>query len=262
MDKKEALISTIKNKINQKEADIAFLFAKINQEAIISINENKVFSSASTIKVVVMLVVLEEVKNERLSLKENILVKKEQILSDTEFFKEEKEYSLYQLIEKMITVSDNTATNVLIELITKEKINRYIKENLKLEKTVLNRKMLDFSSLEKGIDNFTTPKEMYEIFRKIFSNEILNPKLIKITKEILLKQEDNNQLNKYFKRNACFYHKTGELDYLNHDVGVLKIKDELYYLAIFVANSENILGEKELAAEIGKEIYDYLTISK
>ncbi|NMA16349.1 MAG: serine hydrolase [Erysipelotrichia bacterium] len=260
MNNKEKLINHLKRKIEHKEANISVLFSAFNYEPIISYEIDQVFSSASIIKVPIMLAVLEEVNSNKLSLNDYIYVKKEDILEDTECFKEAKKYCLYDLVEKMITKSDNTATNILIDLLTKERINEYIKVELKLKKTVLNRKMLDFDSLKKGIDNLTTQKDMYEIFRKIFSNEILNDKLIELAKEILLKQESKDQLNKHFNKKARFYHKTGELDYLNHDVGVLEIAENFYYLGIFLSETKEIEGDKKFASELGKDIGEYLSI--
>ncbi|WP_255222755.1 serine hydrolase, partial [Shouchella clausii] len=59
----------------------------------------------------------------------------------------------------MIIVSDNTATNLIIELLGIEKINQLFKD-LGFNNTSLNRKMMDFEALKNGIDNTTTARDM------------------------------------------------------------------------------------------------------
>ncbi len=58
----------------------------------------------------------------------------------------------------MICLSDNTATNILIDYIGMDKINECIKEK-GFTGTVLGRKMMDAEARKAGKDNFTTPKD-------------------------------------------------------------------------------------------------------
>ena len=55
-----------------------------------------------------------------------------------------------------------------------------------------------------------------------------------------------------------FAHKTGSLDYLNHDVGVMNINNKMVYIGISIYNSYNKKGNKKLIGNIGKKIYNYL----
>ena len=63
---------------------------------------------------------------------------------------------------------------------------------------------------------------------------------------------------RYIFEPVKYAHKTGSLDYLSHDVGVMNIKDKLFYIGISVWNSSDKDGDKKLIGNIGKIIYYYL----
>ena len=63
---------------------------------------------------------------------------------------------------------------------------------------------------------------------------------------------------RYIFEPVKYAHKTGSLDYLSHDVGVMNIKDKLFYIGISVWNSTDKDGDKKLIGNIGKIIYYYL----
>ena len=206
-----------------------------------------------------MLAVFEEIKKGNIKLDTNILVKKEDILCDTKIFKnKEQYYSLEELVNWMITYSDNTATNVIIKNFGMDKINNYIKDVLKLKSTYLNRYMLDYKAIEEGLNNYTSQEDMLNTFEKLFHKEILTCNLCNKAIEILYNQHIQNQIVKYINPNVKYAHKTGTLDYLNHDVGVMDINDKFFYIGISVYNSESKDGNKELVANLGKVIYDNL----
>lgn len=64
--------------------------------------------------------------------------------------------------------------------------------------------------------------------------------------------------NEIYFEPVKFAHKTSTLDYLNHDVGVMNIKDKLFYIGISVWNSSDKNGNKQLIGNIGKKVYFYL----
>ncbi len=78
----------------------------------------------------------------------------------------------------MIIISDNTATNALIELLGYEEINK-MAEFLNCKNTVLQRKMMDFEAAKLGKENLTTPMDMALIMEKIYNKSILSENLVK-----------------------------------------------------------------------------------
>jgi beta-lactamase class A len=128
----ENLIKNLDDMIKDSKENVSILITELNNPKYIYRYNDKIkMISASTIKVPIMLAVLEEVKNGSINLDDKILVHKSDILSDTEIFENgENYYSLYELINWMIIDSDNTATNVIIKKFGMNKINDYISKVL------------------------------------------------------------------------------------------------------------------------------------
>ncbi len=240
-------------------ADIQVLIADIGSDEIIYAKDAcKVVRSASLIKVGIMCCVFDEVQKGTLSLEQKLLVKKERILPDTAYFEDgERRYSLLELVIWMIINSDNTATNVLIDILGFAKINAYFKK-IGVADTSLERYMLDQKAMLAGKDNYTSQNDMYKLFRMIFQNRILNTDLCDLSISILKRQRSKDLLLRYISDDVCFAHKTGELDHLRHDVGVIKINDRYYYIGVSVYDKDHIDTDLRIIGKIGKMIYDQL----
>lgn len=254
------LVREIETLIKDSKENVSILIKELNsKEEIYNFNSNKKTVSASTIKVPIMLAILDDVKNKNINLNDMILVTEDDILNDTEIFENgEKYYSIEELINWMIIESDNTATNVLLKHFGMENINNYIVNVLKVKSTYLQRFMLDINAIENGLNNYMSQKDMLDIFTLLFNKEILNDELCDIAINILYNQRCQDQIMRYIFEPIKFAHKTGSIDYLNHDVGVMNINNKMVYIGISIYNSYNKKGNKKLIGNIGKKIYNYL----
>ena len=221
-------------------------------------NGNKQLVSASLIKVPILLAILEKVKEKNISLDDKIIVKKEVVLEDTKVFSIDNDeiYTILELLNWMIIISDNTATNVLIDKFGIDTINTYIKNKLNLENTLLQRKMLDYVAIENGYQNYTSQHDMLSIFTKLFNKEILTDDLCDLAIDILSRQKCQDQVMGNIDEDIFYAHKTGSLDYLNHDVGVMNINNNLFYIGISVYNCKEKNGNKKIVGKLGKMIFD------
>ena len=253
-DLKEKIDKVLEN-VND---DISIMIKDLKSNKIIySKNQNEKIIAASTIKVHIMLAILEQVKKNKIKLDEEVFVKSTDILQDTEVFEQgEGYYTIKELLNWMIITSDNTATNVLINRVGYVCINDYIKQELKLEKTELNRLMLDSVARKNGKENYICQNEMLETFEKLYNEEILNKDLCDLAINILEKQRCQNQVMRYIYDDINFAHKTGVLEYLNHDVGIMYINNKVIYIGISVYNCEKKEGNKQIIGKIGKLVYE------
>ncbi len=231
-----------------------------SNEVLFDKNSEVVMQAASVIKVPIMLYVLQQVKQGKVKLEDELYVSSIQTLSDTEVFESgANNYSIEELLYWMIINSDNTATNVLIDEFGLANINRYIVTDLKVNNVKLQRKMLDFASMNKGVDNYMNAKDMCKIFEKIFRREILNDNLCYKAQEILLAQRDKQLALRYIYKPVVYYHKTGELSSVRHDVGVMVIDKVPYYVGISIFNMNKNLKGDVIIGELGKTIYQQLS---
>ena len=255
----EELRKRIDNVISNSYCNLSILIKKINvneDSFIYEYNSKEKLVSASLIKVPILLAILEKVKENTISLDDKILVKKEEVLDDTKVFELGNEtYTVLELLNWMIITSDNTATNVLIDRFGIDNINDYIKNKLNLENTILQRKMLDFNAVENGYQNYTSQTDMLKVFTMLFDKKILTDELCDLAIQILSKQRCQDQVMRYIYDDVFYAHKTGSLDYLNHDVGVMNINNNLFYIGISVYNSKEKAGDKKIVGKLGKIIF-------
>ena len=129
-------------------------------ECIVSYKEDLGFKSASLIKTPIMMAALEDVEAGKLTLDTLIHVEKKQCVGDeAPIVKDGYDVPLATLLEYMITESNNSATNVLIDYFTMDKINAYSKK-IGLESTLLRRHMLDYEAARQGNENNTNAKDI------------------------------------------------------------------------------------------------------
>lgn len=228
-------------------------------EWIIRINENRVVPSASIIKILIMVEALAQVQEGKYSLNQKVKIK----ISDKVDFSiitelNTDEYTFKDLITLMVIASDNTATNVLINLLSFDKINE-MANKLGIYSTVLERKMMDFKAVKEGKQNKTSALDMALILEKIYRKTILTPEACELMIDILSKQQYKDCLPRYITDNVKIAHKTGSLDYLNHDIGIFYLKDRHYILGIFVTAMKNNLERKRIIGRISKIAYDFFT---
>lgn len=213
--------------------------------------------SASTIKTPLMLALLEKVRQKKLTLMQPVTVPRMAILPDTMVFElGQEQYPLWELIYWMIVESDNTATNVLMDLIGMEEVNRYCATTLGCQHTTLQRKMLDFDAITQGRNNYTSARDMEQIYRHIYRRDILTPELCDWAMGVLLRQRSTSQFLRYIADDIRLAHKTGGLDHLNHDCGLFLLPNAHYYLGVFLWDTADIGGDKVLVGRIAKAIYD------
>ena len=252
----------MKNKLNeiiqQSNEQLNILVHDIkDNKTLFEHNASLQLVSASTIKVPIMLCALNEVMNNKCSLDTKIIVSKDIILEDSEIFEQgPRQASLYELLMWMIIKSDNTSTNVLINYLTMSKINEYCEKVLETENTSVQRIMLDFKAVEEGKNNYISQQDLCNMFIKLHNKEILNEELCEVAMSILLNQRWQNQIMRYIYEPTKYAHKTGDLDYLHHDAGIMCINNNWVYIGCSVKSNNNVHGNYPLIGKIGRMIYD------
>ncbi len=80
------------------------------------------------------------------------------------------------LAQFMVAVSDNAATNILIDRVGRDNVNATLR-GLGLTKTMLRRKMMDIGAARRGDENIATPQEMARLLEMIYKGKALNKEL-------------------------------------------------------------------------------------
>lgn len=125
------------------------------------------------------------------------------------------------LVTLMIILSDNTATNLLIDMLGMENINRTIAD-CGWTNTQLNRKLFQPELAKQGIENYVSARDMGKLLEGLLAGHIVSPEASRAMLDILRNQRLNGKLPFYLhSRGIPCAHKTGEDDGITHDVGII-----------------------------------------
>lgn len=226
----------------------------------LTINPDKPFAAASMIKVPIMWEIMQQASQGLLCLEERLTVKKESLVGGAGIIKELdtlRSFTIKELVTLMIILSDNTATNVLIERIGMAPVSQAM-QKLGLQQTVLRRQMMDFAAAESGLENTTTAEDMVKLFIAIYQAKSISKPYADLMLDILSRQQVRDKLPFYLPEGIVIANKTGTLDLVEHDGGILFLPGGPYILCVLTAElAANYLG-LQLVAELGKIIYEHI----
>lgn len=243
--------------VQTSPANVTLLLADADSgKELLSFNRDRRFVSASTIKTAILLCALEGVQDGELDLDAPVFVPQEEILSDSAVFERgEQEMPLRDLLRWMIIVSDNTATNALIRLLTMERINDFC-ARMGWKDSKVERLMLDFDAVKAGKNNYTSALDQFGMFRAIYQKSILTLELCDLAMDMLLGQRDCSDFLRYIPGPVRVAHKTGGLDFLEHDSGLFFLEKATLYLGVFVTDAPDDAHGSRLIAAAARRIYD------
>ena len=125
------------------------------------------------------------------------------------------------LVVLMIILSDNTATNLLIDLLGLQRIRRTAAE-LGFTGLILRRKLFQPELAAQGIINEVTAADCARLLKLILRKELISPAVSREMLQILRDQRLNGKMPFYLhSRDIVCAHKTGEDDGITHDVGII-----------------------------------------
>jgi beta-lactamase class A len=172
-------------------------------------------------------------------------------------------WTLEQLVELMIQVSDNTATNVLIDRMGGYAPYADFFPALGLQATVLQRHMIDFAAREAGRDNWTTAADMFELMSRLARKELVDPAVSRAMVTILLAQQDREKLPAKMPEEFPIASKPGELPGgVRHDMGIIYTHGGPCVIVMLSEGTDEAVADDTLAdialtlfEEVGGEAY-------
>lgn len=168
-----------------------------------------------------------------------------------------KELALWDVLTLMIIVSDNAASNTVLELLGKETVNKACSD-LGLNNTKIERHFMDFEAAEKGLDNRTSASDMIRLMEAFAMPGVLPERERKRAMEILGNQQSRKLTGAIEEDEVQFYGKSGELAGLQADVGVFGEGENVAIAAVFVEGAGNPLEAQHLIANIGLLIHQQM----
>ena len=221
---------------------------------------NQQFAAASLIKLPILAAAFYAVGEKKISMEKIVTIKKKDVTGGSGRLKAlslPRKFTFAQLLELMISSSDNTATNKVIEILDFEYINSVFRK-LGLNQTSLVRKMMDFSQRERGVENYTSAADIAYLLEKVYRGQLVNKKLSKIALSFLKKQKTNDRLPRYLPAEVVVAHKTGLERGVVHDAGIVFTLNQDYLICVLVKGGSSYAQAKKFIAQLSLLAYNLM----
>ena len=148
--------------------------------------------------------------------------------------------TLHDVLFHMITESDNTATNMVIDLVGMDTVNAYIQRE-GYGDTSLQRHMMDMAAVQAGRENYTSVQDLGKFFTRLYKRQCVGGSYDDEMLDFLLQQTDKECFPSVLTNRQIAY-KTGELVGLYDDAGIIYGASSDYILCIM---DENMAGREQ-----------------
>lgn len=255
------LRESIETIISQGGGNVAVALKNLRSGEELFINEGCVFPSASTIKLVIMSRLMQEVKEGKRSLGDVVTLRDDMRTGGDGVLKEldpGHHFTLRELITLMIIVSDNMATNILIDMVGMDAVNKRAMD-MGLRETKLQRKMMDSAARKAGRENYTCASDMFRILEAMYEGSNVDRERSDLMLGILKRQQVQGRLDLYLPiddEGIVIAHKTGDLDRLEHDVGIVYLPTGEYIICVLTNETKTNKDGREIIGRISKSVYD------
>lgn len=232
------------------KGDIGFYCKDLGSGESFGYREQDMFQAASVIKLPIYAVVMKLWAESRLALDEKLLCRAEDKCPPCGalcFFPGDIEVEIDTLCSLMISLSDNTATNLLIKRLGLEFLNEQFKE-IGLEKSHLERLLFDGEGSAKGLENRIVPEEMGRLLELIFRRDFVSEEVSERMEALLLQQQINHKIPGYLPEGTPVAHKTGEDDGITNDVAI--VYGENPFILCFASNFTDVPETERAIREI------------
>ena len=220
------------------------------------LHENEVFAQASSIKIAVLANLYLQVQQGKLKLNDLYTVQASDLVPDSDIMggltPGVTRITLRDLATMMVAVSDNSATNVLIDRVGMDNVNAML-DSLGLAHTRLRRKMMDLDAAKQGRENISTPREMMMLLDAIYHGKVLNKESTTDFLKVLSTNKDS-WIPRDLPADVKSANKPGSLEGVRNDSGIVFVDGRPYVICVMTAfltnerDGEQAISKVSLAA--------------
>ena len=220
------------------------------------LHANDVYPQASSIKICVLAELYRQAQQGKLKLTDLYTVNASDLVQDSHIMggltPGVTQITLRDLATMMVAVSDNSATNVLIDHVGMDNVNAFLKAQ-GLRDTRLRRKMMDLKAAAEGRENVSTPNEMLNLLQALYRGEILNKEMTADFFKVLSTHKDS-WIPRNLPDDLKIADKPGALEGVRNDSGVIFVDKRPFVLCVMTTylhrerDGEDVISNIALAA--------------
>lgn len=236
------------------------LFVDMDTGAYTDLNGSLSFAAASTIKVPVLVAFFQDVDAGKIRLDEMLKMQPEDIAlgsGDMQYQTPGKLYSAIETAALMISISDNTATNMLIKRLGGASALNQRFKSWGLSETAIRNALPDLEGT-----NTTSPKDMGQLLALVHQGKLVSLRSRDRLFDIMRRTVNNSLLPQGLGEGATIAHKTGDIGTSIADVGTIDLPSGKRYLAaVIVKRPHNDARAEELIRQFSQKAYQFFNRS-
>ena len=221
------------------------------------LNEDEVFAQASSIKIAVLANLYLQAQQGKLKLTDLYTVQSSDLVPDSDIMSGltpgVTRITLRDLATMMVAVSDNSATNVLIDRIGMQNVNAML-DSLSLTHTRLRRKMMDLQAAKEGRENISTPREMMTLLEATFHGKFLNKESTADFFKMLSTNKDS-WIPRDLPADLKIANKPGSLEAVRNDSGIVFVEGRPYVICVMTSFLRNEPDGEEAISKISLDAW-------
>ena len=220
-----------------------------------------VMDAAEMAKIPILLATLMRVEEGTMRLDQCVLVPDLWITPDsTAFERGAMSYSIDELLAWMIVANEDTAANVLIELLGFDYINRCC-QHFGMVHTSLASHIGNTKIPDSGRGNVTCAQDMLMFFERIYRNEGLSRPLCEYAGRLFLRYRRHDGFTRYNSDDIYTGRMSGEWFHVSHEAGIFYLRYVDFFLAVFATDTAGTPGSKlelqRMRGRMADMIYNY-----
>ncbi len=256
-----SLKKVLEKKVGHFKGTVGLVIKDLDTNWQIDFNKDTLMPSASLVKVPIMASCFYAASDRKISLKDTVSLRRSDKVAGSKILGSMpagSKFTVEELLEPMITQSDNAAANTLIDFLGFDTLNAYFK-SMGLKNTNLARKMMDFKERREGEENYTTAQDMAYILEEIYHRNFLNKDVCEQCLLLLGNQKINDRIPRKLPKDGAFIaHKTGLEKHVCHDIGIVFTQKGNFLICVLVKHEyKGAQPAKKLISDIALLTYNY-----
>lgn len=258
---KQRLVRQIESMVAEFDGVLGVAIRDLQTGDEILVNGEVTFPTGSSIKIPILIELHRQAAAGSLRLTDQLPIpKKDQVGGSgvlLHFSPESSQLSLGDLSVLMIALSDNTATNLLIDRLGMERINQTMKD-LGLGTIRLQRKMIDLGAMARGAENLATPREAARLMEMLAQGKVVSTE---VSAAVLrtLRISKSSSIPRLLPSSVVVANKPGAVEGVACDWALVEVPNRPFTIAVMTTYNGEKAGADEAIAEIARLAYDYFS---